>query len=690
MELQKNIKLGVFLFLLLLVFTVSISFVKIERDTDLSDRKIISTNDPEDFYEPNNNSTSAYNLISNEANWLSSISGTGAQWDEDWYVVFLDPGEERIYAELTFSHALGNIDMEVYQSDGTTLVARSDSWDDNEYFDVNAPWTGTFYIRIYGDNAGNGYNLYWEDLAPFIIDDNYEENDYFGDAYPLVSHDGQWLSSIYGPGMQQDEDYYEIYVPNGKEHLIIHLIVFQSYGYVDMELYDSSYSYLKGSYSGDHNDYIDFFVPTSGDYYYIRIYGDNGGNEYDLRWQSLNPSIIDDAYEPNNNFYDAHNLLSYEGWWLSSINGPGFQKNNDFYKIEIKPGFEYLRLALVFDQSLGNLQIDLYDNNQNSIPGGYYGQNNKYYDYNLPSSGTYYIKVNGDDAGNTYDLWYGTPVDIYDDPYEPNNDMSEAYDLRDDEQKWLRNVKGKAVQGDEDWFMIDITPGFEHLIVNLSITYGFGNIWFTIYDEWWGYIGNSYAESYGEHFDQLLYHGTYFIQISGDNSGIEYDLWWDDLRTDFRSDDYYEENDNHSSAYYLQENIWLSDINYYGLQYDDDWYEIFVYEEELQLGLAVIYDFQEGFVGVRIYDEDLVLITKNSTMKDNEFINYVLPSNGTYYIRIFGYDTGNVYDLWWKTEEYTPSQIRQIPGFDLVITIGAILGITIIIMIKQKRSRLIS
>ena len=49
----------------------------------------------------------------------------------------------------------------------------------------------------------------------------------------------------------------------------------------------------------------------------------------------------------------------------------------------------------------------------------------------------------------------------------------------------------------------------------------------------------------------------------------------------------------------------------------------------------------------------------------DEYINYLLPSNGTYYIRIFGDDTRSPYDLWWELREYSEDMI---PGYDILIT----------------------
>ncbi len=63
-----------------------------------------------------------------------------------------------------------------------------------------------------------------------------------------------------------------------------------------------------------------------------------------------------------------------------------------------------------------------------------------------------------------------------DDNYEPNDVMASAYDLSSDEQTWLSTIDGLGVQSDDDWYQIDVTPGFERVIVELQFTHANGDI----------------------------------------------------------------------------------------------------------------------------------------------------------------------------------------------------------------------
>jgi len=281
-----------------------------------------------------------------------------------------------------------------------------------------------------------------------------------------------------------------------------------------------------------------------------------------------------------------------------------------------------------------------------------------------------------------------------DDPYEFNNYHHEAYDLHDDEYTWLSDIHGPAVQGDDDWYMIHVTYGFQHLIVNLMFDQFQGNINVDIHkriDEHEIAPRYSNHSMQGDHNIDInvsgIEQGIYFIQVTGDYSGLEYDLWWDDLRTDTRDDDNYEENDDPLSAYDLSshqyEDLWRIDGT--ALQRDNDWYKIFVTSGFEHLFVEVKYDYQEGAIGIEIYDGDLSKVTENFTYEDHELISYDLPSNGTYYIRIRGDHSGNIYSLRWETWE--PYIKEMIPGYDVVIILGAIFGVTVVITLKWKRSK---
>ena len=124
----------------------------------------LTDNGGDDPYEENDSLATAYNF-SNENMWLSSIAGYGRQGDDDWYAINISPsGNERVQINCNFSHAEGDIDIELVNASGTVLADGGRTSTDNEFIDYIVPSIGTYYIRVWYGNANNSYNLRWNDI----------------------------------------------------------------------------------------------------------------------------------------------------------------------------------------------------------------------------------------------------------------------------------------------------------------------------------------------------------------------------------------------------------------------------------------------------------------------------------------------------------------------------------------------
>lgn len=151
-------------------------------------------------------------------------------------------------------------------------------------------------------------------------------------------------------------------------------------------------------------------------------------------------------------------------------------------------------------------------------------------------------------------------------------------------------------------------------------------------------------------------------------------------------DDSYEENDYYYEAYNLSnyEETYLSSIEGKGIQGDDDWYEISINSEYESLIVDLIFTHAHGDIDIQVYDSNgTQLITLSQTSTDNEYIDYILPSSGTYYLRVYGDDVGNSYDLWWNYDSYIPPDNgSMIPGYNIIILFSSISVISAIIIGK--------
>ncbi|MEM7061677.1 MAG: leishmanolysin-related zinc metalloendopeptidase [Cyanobacteria bacterium P01_B01_bin.77] len=117
----------------------------------------------DDSYEQNDFFSSAYDLSADEQVWLSDLSGLGVQSDDDWYKISVTPGYENVIVDLQFTDSEGDIDLALYDAMGQ-FITSSISTSDNEYIDIVVPESGDYYLQVYYDDAGNAYDLWWDDL----------------------------------------------------------------------------------------------------------------------------------------------------------------------------------------------------------------------------------------------------------------------------------------------------------------------------------------------------------------------------------------------------------------------------------------------------------------------------------------------------------------------------------------------
>jgi hypothetical protein len=492
------------------------------------------------------------------------------------------------------------------------------------------------------------------------------------------------LSSIDGPGIQNEDDWYRIDVPSNEKRLIVDVKFRHGFGNINVEIIDEWGGWIMDSWSSSDGEFIDWVLPSGG-IYFIHILGDNWGNMYDFWWEYLS---TDDWMEPNDSFLSAHKV---DPKWYSDLKIVGF--NDDWYKIHLNPG-DFIEVEINYDNYWGDLHLELYDPSNNAEEGSYEDYGYQFISFEADQSGDWRIYVYRVTGSSNDDMWYMLNIHVNGDqmgvdPYEWNDQVEDAYDLSDEEGKSLSHIHGLAVQEYDDWYKIEVSYGFEHLIIDVRFDSFVDNLYLTLWDDNYNWITDNFSMSGDEAIDINIYlfRGIYYIQIHGDDDMEEYDLWWDDIRTDFRPDDSYEENDDAASAFDLSyyEGIHFGGIYGVALQYDDDWYEIFADSAHERLHVELTYDFEEGPIGIEIYNRHLSRVASNYTGEDNALINYPLPSNGTYYIRIFGDRSGNIYNVKWDTREDRSDDM--IPGYDVILLIMAVFGVTTIIVLRWKRSR---
>lgn len=197
-------------------------------------------------------------------------------WSNHASIVYTQAGLDKI--KVQFSNG-----VRVYYSDGS-----HEDFQSMDESNVPLAVCGEIYqpqlqARAIGHTAAL-YQLFWN-TCHSSSDDNYEENDDMTVSYDLSAYWATWLHNVFGLGINSDQDWYKISVPDGLECLYLECRFENSKGNIDMDLFDPSGSPVASSVSSDKDiERICYSSPEPGTYY-IKVYQQSyQGNTYDLWW----------------------------------------------------------------------------------------------------------------------------------------------------------------------------------------------------------------------------------------------------------------------------------------------------------------------------------------------------------------------------------------------------------------------
>lgn len=616
----------------------------------------------DDNYEENDSIGTSYSLGTADNRNLSTLDGLASQTDDDWYSFVIEENNAGLFFEITFSHAAGDIDLELYNASGSLLGAsRSVTNNESISSDTGLP-AGIYYARVYGEGLGNTYDLFWRD----IHEDIYEENDTLATATDRTEFAGVPLSDV-ELATQGDDDWYQISVAENNSQLNVVVDFVHSLGNIDIEVYNGSEVLLDSSTgTGDQESLSG--VLNAGTYY-LRVFGDNAYNDYDLVWNV----IVDDAFEENDqsDFSDAATLA------VAGEVYDGIQNDDDYFVFNTAVGDNNLEIDLQFLNAEGDLNLTLYNSLGNVLTFKDTTDDNESITFGLsaPVSTTYYLKVSGPSTGTNYTISW-TSQTITGDSYEgddTNNLIGDAFDISEFESNRLSTVSGFATLDDEDWYAFTSTA--RDVLAVAYFDDAAGNIDIDLFNSSGTRIGSSVSTNDDERIVVIDANAevgdVYYIRVYGELNGNSYDLVWNS----FNDDDSYEENDTGLTSANLadpdplnnQELLLQSNLT----QLDEDWYEVFAEAGDELLTVNLEFVHSEGNIDVDLYyDGDLVTpVASSTTSEDVESITYTIPggNDGTYYIRVYGDNLANTYSLRWNstTEDAFEENDDRGTAFDL-------------------------
>lgn len=493
-----------------------------------------------------------------------------------------------------------------------------------------------------------------------IDDDNYEENDNFFTAYNIPQSTA--LAGILGSGKQSDNDWYIMNVPAGLNSIEVTCTFDHSLGDINLALYNPKGYFITETSGTQDVETLTRVVDPAGGNYALLVKGANNKNLYDFSWESKAPLITapidEDSYETNNTFFTAYDLSSLDGGvQLEDLDGPGIQKDNDWYKLVIDPNETALSVNLQkTGEDLGAINLKLYDHRGYVVAST---EDEGWLYFNGPiGQTTYYLLVRGDNSGQSYSFFYNNsaittpPDDGTDDNYEENDNLFKAYDFSSGEGVLLSTIDGAAKQRDLDWYKLESSAGENVIRVSFAITNPASRgLSAALYD----YRGYRKAEldmvedGTGLSLRASNSNEAAYLLIKGDNTGDLYDFSWESFFLE-EGEDLFEENDTRQTAYNLsgQEARLLTAIAEFATQTDQDWYKIKTSEGDaaIQVKASLL---EVGSIDVVLFEEDGTRINSMTVdTSDFQTLEISATASTTYYILVEGSNLGLRYDLSWE------------------------------------------
>ncbi len=427
--------------------------------------------------------------------------------DTDWYSVTVAAGG-RLEASIAFDSDDGNLNLYLYESDGTTQVDSSTGYssDTETVYGPRVTADTTFLINVVASSLtwAAPYTLTVVEHPPIDCSDGgYEPNDEAADATPIGAGDQTGLLICQTDPL--DVDWYSLSILDG-ERLHFSIAFDHNQGDLNLYMYESDGTTQVDSSTGYSSDteevqsprargdstYLVKVVPYSASYIYFDV-------TYDMS-VTVDPPIVcnDDGWEPNDDF-DHATALSLPGI-DDMIMCPG---DADIFAIDAVRT-DRLNFLLVNESGLGDLDLYVYDSTGFEVgKSTSTGTGAENYSYDVYVDGTYFISVepHSGDAEEIIDYHLDVSKETFTlcdtDAYEPNDNEQQATVLSDMQfsqsgSDWILELSGLHIckPGPEDWFALDLLQG-DQVTVEIFFTNSDGDIDMYMYDPTGGTVDSS-------------------------------------------------------------------------------------------------------------------------------------------------------------------------------------------------------
>jgi hypothetical protein len=406
----------------------------------------------DDVYEVNND-------FDNAAPLLPSVY-PGLIWNDDDYYKLNVYANENITVSMTYTHAAGTADLDLYLYDGLRNPVDLSEYEDG-FEEVYWEVPSNQIVYIFVDNFASGTAIQYDLMIEIeAVDDLYEENDVSGDAV-LIS--GGLLNSTIENLKAFDTDWFYFNEPMKEDILCWILLGYKSSeGIISMNIYgwDDPYLDLLASVASPNDNEEFWFSPWQiemqfgFDYtaYYIEIISYQRNANYSL---TVGYDIYyDDIYDDDNDYLISAPTLT-DGWHTDLI-----CIDMDIYAISLVAG-QWVYIELDFINAQGDLDLYLFDAfGDEQLAQSFYWNDGEFIKYRARSSGIhkilvfpYEINLNYSIFVNTstsqsfaYDQFDSLSYDIYLGPDLQVNTLYQGLTAWQDDFFWAILTSGREVE----------------------------------------------------------------------------------------------------------------------------------------------------------------------------------------------------------------------------------------------------
>ena len=603
-----------------------------------------------DRFEPNNSRSAATGLGTLQGQAEYSGLSTHQVNDEDWFQFStVAVGAAPHFVAATFSHANGDLDLELYDQAGTK-IASSNSASNEERISLQGLAAGTYFARVFGFNnsINSNYQLSLQTPTNVINADRFEVNNTVATATNLGVLTAPQTTSALTVHNTADLDHYRFETSaTGKADDYVQINFSHAAGDLELRLLNASGLVLASSKTANDFERIGLNGRLAG-VYIVQVLGENNARspDYSLTIDPPAVSIQPDTFEANNSLATAKNLNLTQAFTEFSQLTIHQTTDQDWFSFQlIEEGKAGHFVSVDFEHRNGDIDLQLVNSSGAVLRSSATAQNQERISLAGITPGTYYVRVYGSQNATqpNYKLSMSVPVTtIEPDRYEANNTLATATNLR----RILGDLTLEALNihqsADVDWFQFETAAvGTSSHFVGLVYRSGGADINLELYDQNGALLAQS---SLNDNWEIINFAnrpaGTYFAKVYSANGGInaDYTFGLSLPRASF-SADRFEVNNTLLTATDLKklsEAISFSSLSIHNGS-DIDWYRF----ETVAAGsdrhfLEMRSSTELGNLEFELYDSQGVLLERTNGWDEVEKISLRGRPIGSYFIRVIG------------------------------------------------------